>query len=48
MPLLLGTFEVLLTVPVFASLDRPGEAAAAKRGAKWWRAFVLGVGGPGS
>ena len=39
--LLLGTFEVLLTVPVFASLNRPAEPVAEKRGGKWWLAFLL-------
>jgi pimeloyl-ACP methyl ester carboxylesterase len=39
--LLIGTFEVLLTTPVFASLNHPMEPVAERRGAKWWLAAVL-------
>jgi pimeloyl-ACP methyl ester carboxylesterase len=39
--LLLGTFEVLLTTPVFASLNQPTQPVAERRGPKWWLAFVL-------
>jgi pimeloyl-ACP methyl ester carboxylesterase len=39
--LLLGTFEVLLTTPVFASLNKPAQPVAERRGGKWWLAFVL-------
>jgi pimeloyl-ACP methyl ester carboxylesterase len=39
--LLLGTFELLMTTPVFASLNQPTQAVAERRGAKWWLAFVL-------
>ena len=39
--LLIGTFEVLLTVPLFASLNHPAEPVAERRGGKWWLAFAL-------
>lgn len=39
--LLIGAFEVLLTVPAFAPLNRPAEPVAERRGWKWWLAFVL-------
>jgi pimeloyl-ACP methyl ester carboxylesterase len=39
--LLIGTFEVLLTAPVFASLNQAPQPAAERRGPKWWLAFVL-------
>ena len=39
--LLLGTFELLVTTPMFASLNQPTQAVAERRGAKWWLAFVL-------
>jgi hypothetical protein len=39
--LLIGTFEVLLLLPVFASLNHPAEPVADKRGGKWWLAFGL-------
>jgi pimeloyl-ACP methyl ester carboxylesterase len=39
--LLLGTFELLLTTPVFASLNQPPQPVAERRGARWWLAFVL-------
>jgi len=39
--LLIGTFEVLLTLPVFAGLNHPMEPVAERRGWKWWLAFVL-------
>ena len=39
--LLMGTFEVLLTVPVFDGLNHPMEPVAERRGGKWWLAFVL-------
>ncbi|HXA39724.1 MAG TPA: alpha/beta fold hydrolase [Phenylobacterium sp.] len=39
--LLLGTFEVLLLTPLFASLNRPAQPVAEKRGGRWWLAFVL-------
>jgi pimeloyl-ACP methyl ester carboxylesterase len=39
--LLIGTFEVLLTLPLFASLNQAPQPAAERRGAKWWLAFVL-------
>ena len=39
--LLIGTFEVLLLLPVFASLNHPAEPQAVTRGGKWWLAFVL-------
>jgi len=39
--LLIGAFEVLLLLPVFAGLNHPAEPAAVPRGGKWWLAFVL-------
>lgn len=39
--LLMGTFELLLTLPVFANLNHPMEPVAERRGGKWWLAFVL-------
>lgn len=39
--LLIGTFEVLLTLPVFASLNAPAKPTAERRGWKWWLAFAL-------
>jgi pimeloyl-ACP methyl ester carboxylesterase len=39
--LLIGAFEVLLTVPVFASLNHPAEPVAERRTGKWWLAFLL-------
>ncbi len=39
--LLIGTFEALLRLPLFASLNVPAEPAAAHRGVKWWLAALL-------
>ncbi|THD81111.1 MAG: alpha/beta fold hydrolase [Phenylobacterium sp.] len=39
--LLMGTFELLLTLPLFASLNHPMEPVAERRGWKWWLAFAL-------
>jgi pimeloyl-ACP methyl ester carboxylesterase len=39
--LLIGAFEVLLLLPVFAPLNHPAEPSAVKRGGKWWLAFLL-------
>jgi pimeloyl-ACP methyl ester carboxylesterase len=39
--LLIGAFEVLLSVPVFASLNHPAEPVAERRGGKWWLAAAL-------
>jgi pimeloyl-ACP methyl ester carboxylesterase len=39
--LLIGTFEGLLRLPVFASLNHPAEPVADRRGGKWWLAAVL-------
>jgi hypothetical protein len=39
--LLIGAFEMLLIVPVFASLNQPVQPTAERRGGKWWLAFVL-------
>jgi hypothetical protein len=39
--LLLGTFELLLTTPLFASLAQPMEPVAERRGWRWWLAFGL-------
>jgi pimeloyl-ACP methyl ester carboxylesterase len=39
--LLIGTFEALLTTPLFASLNQPTQPVAERRGGKWWLAFGL-------
>ncbi len=39
--LLLGTFEVLLLLPVFASLNVPAQPLAVRRRVKWWLAALL-------
>jgi hypothetical protein len=39
--LLIGTFEVLLALPVFAPLVQAPEPVAKRRGWKWWLAFAL-------
>jgi pimeloyl-ACP methyl ester carboxylesterase len=39
--LMIGTFELLLTLPLFAALNHPMEPVAERRGWKWWLAFVL-------
>jgi dienelactone hydrolase len=39
--LLIGTFEVLLLTPVFASLNVPAQPLAERRGGKWWLAAIL-------
>ena len=39
--LLIGAFEVLLTVPVFASLNHPAEPVAERRTGRWWLAALL-------
>ncbi|MDB5423429.1 MAG: alpha/beta hydrolase [Phenylobacterium sp.] len=39
--LLLGTFEVLISLPLFAGLARPAEPVAERRGGKWWLAALL-------
>jgi pimeloyl-ACP methyl ester carboxylesterase len=39
--LLIGAFEVLLMLPVFASLNQSAQPVAERRGGKWWLAFVL-------
>jgi hypothetical protein len=39
--LLLGTFEVLITLPLFAGIAHPAEPAAERRGGKWWLAAAL-------
>ena len=41
--LLLGTFEVLLGLPYFASLAHPGQAVRQRRDRGWWIAFALSV-----
>jgi pimeloyl-ACP methyl ester carboxylesterase len=41
MILLMGTFELLLTTPVFAGLNEPMQPTAERRGWKWWLAFAL-------
>ena len=44
--LLIGAFEVLLTVPAFAGLNHPAEPASAARGGRWWLTFLLTAGVP--
>ena len=39
--LLLGTFELLMTTSLFASLNQAPQPVADRRGLKWWLAFVL-------
>ena len=39
--LLIGTFEVLLLTPMFASLNNAPQPTAERRGGKWWLAFAL-------
>jgi pimeloyl-ACP methyl ester carboxylesterase len=39
--LLLGTFELLLRLPVFSAQAQPAQATAERRGGKWWLAFLL-------
>jgi len=39
--LLLGTFEVLVSLPMFASLVHPAEPVAERRGGRWWLAALL-------
>jgi pimeloyl-ACP methyl ester carboxylesterase len=39
--LLIGTFEVLLGVPVFAPLVQPTQPVAERHGWRWWVAFGL-------
>lgn len=39
--LLLGAFELLVTLPLFAGLAHPAEPAAERRGGKWWLAALL-------
>lgn len=39
--LLMGTFEVLISLPVFASVAHPAEPVAERRGGTWWLAALL-------
>jgi pimeloyl-ACP methyl ester carboxylesterase len=39
---LLGTFDITLTLPMFASLVHKPTPTRTKRGAGWWVAFILG------
>ncbi|MBP6546711.1 MAG: hypothetical protein KA220_08335, partial [Phenylobacterium sp.] len=39
--LLLGAFQALLSLPVFAGLARPAEPAGTERAGKWWLAAML-------
>ena len=39
--LMLGTFQLLLAMPVFAGLARPAEPVTEKRGGQWWAAAAL-------
>lgn len=45
--LLLGSFELLLALPVFASLHQPARPVRALRDSKWWIAFWLSIVIPG-
>jgi pimeloyl-ACP methyl ester carboxylesterase len=39
--LLIGTFEGLISLPVFAGVAHPAEPVAERRGGKWWLAALL-------
>jgi pimeloyl-ACP methyl ester carboxylesterase len=39
--LLMGTFEVLISLPLFASVSQPAAPVAERRGGKWWLAALL-------
>jgi hypothetical protein len=39
--LILATFDLLLSTPVFAGLNRPAEPVAERRGGRWWLALVV-------
>src|SRR5436190_5511340 len=39
--LILATFDLLLTTPLFAELNRPAEPVAERRGPRWWLALAL-------
>lgn len=39
--LIVSTFDLLLGLPAFAGLNRPGEAANERRGGRWWLAFAI-------
>jgi len=39
--LLMGTFEVLVSLPPFAGVAHPAEPVAERRGGKWWLAALL-------
>jgi pimeloyl-ACP methyl ester carboxylesterase len=39
--LILGTFQLALSTPLFASLRQAPQAAASGRGPRWWAAFAL-------
>jgi pimeloyl-ACP methyl ester carboxylesterase len=39
--LLLGTFDLLLGLPVFANLRHPAAPAGERRGSRWWLLFAL-------
>ncbi len=39
--LLLGVFEVLVALPLFAAIAHPAEPVAERRGGKWWLAALL-------
>jgi pimeloyl-ACP methyl ester carboxylesterase len=45
-PLVLGLFDLLLVVPVFASLKGEAIAAAAGRDRRWWRTAAITAGLP--
>jgi pimeloyl-ACP methyl ester carboxylesterase len=39
--LLMGTFEVLVSLPLFAGVAHPAEPVAERRGGRWWLAALL-------
>jgi pimeloyl-ACP methyl ester carboxylesterase len=41
--LLMGTFELLLSLPVFAAMREPARPASDKRGWRWWAALAATI-----
>lgn len=39
--LMIGAFEVLVTLPIFAGIAHPAEPAMIRRGGRWWLAAAL-------
>jgi pimeloyl-ACP methyl ester carboxylesterase len=44
--LMLGTFQLALATPVFASMAKPATPVIERRGSGWWLSFVLTAGVP--